>query len=94
MDQIGYSRRLDWRQFAFRHGRQENTDSEDVRLHVATRTANREDAELLLWEVEALLCCGPAGGGGFRGVIMPAIMTKSVLIDRALVRPTFEIFET
>ena len=71
-----------------------NTDSEDVRLHVATRTANREDAELLLWEVEALLCCGPAGGGGFRGVIMPAIMTKSVLIDRALVRPTFEIFET
>jgi hypothetical protein len=71
-----------------------NTDSEDVRLHVATRTANREEAELLLWEVEALLCCGPAGGGGFRGVITPAIMTKSVLIDRTLVRPTFEIFQT
>ncbi len=71
-----------------------NTDSEDVRLHVATRTTNREEAELLLWEVEALLCCGPAGGGGFRGVITPAIMTKSVLIDRTIVRPTFEIFET
>jgi len=69
-------------------------DSEDVRLHVATRTANREEAELLLWEVEALLCCGPAGGGGFRGVITPAIMTKSVLIDRAIVRPTFETLET
>jgi hypothetical protein len=71
-----------------------STDSEDVRLHVTTRTTNREEAELLLWEVEALLCCGPAGGGGFRGVITPAIMTKSVLIDRTIVRPTFEIFET
>ena len=37
----------------------------------------------MLWEVESLLCCGPAGGGGFRGVITPAVMTKSVLIDRA-----------
>jgi len=71
-----------------------NTDSEDVRLYVATRTANREEAELLLWEVEALLCCGPAGGGGYRGVITPAIMTKSALIDRTLVHPTFEIFAT
>lgn len=71
-----------------------NTDSEDVRLHIAMRTTKREEAELLLWEVESLLCCGPAGGGGFRGVITPAIMTKSVLIDRTIVRPTYEIFET
>jgi hypothetical protein len=66
-------------------------ENEDVRLHVALRTARREDAELMLWEVEALLCCGPAGGGGFRGTITPAVMTKSVLIDRALVKPTFEM---
>ena len=46
----------------------------------------------MLWEVELLLCCGPAGGGGFRGVITPAVTTKSVLIDRAKVRPTFEMF--
>ena len=71
-----------------------NTGSEDVRLHVATRTNDPEEAELLLWEVEALLCCGPAGGGGFRGVITPAIMTKSVLIDRSIVRPKFEMLET
>ena len=69
-------------------------DGEDVRLHVALRTTDRNEAELMLWEVESLLCCGPAGGGGFRGVVTPAIMTKSVLIDRALVRPTFEIFVT
>jgi hypothetical protein len=67
---------------------------EDVRLHVALRTTDREHAEFMLWEVESLLCCGPAGGGGFRGVITPAVMTKSALIDRALVKPTFEMFTT
>lgn len=67
-------------------------DSRDVRLHVALRTVNREEAETMLWEVESLLCCGPAGGGGFRGAIMPAVMTKSVLIDRNLVKPTVEMF--
>src|SRR6185437_4264919 len=68
------------------------TESEDVRLHVALRTTRRDEAELMLWEVESLLCCGPAGGGGFRGSITPVVMTKSVLIDRALVHPTVELF--
>jgi hypothetical protein len=45
----------------------------------------------MLWEVEALLCCGPAGGGGFRGAITPAVVTKSILIDRSLVTPTVEV---
>jgi hypothetical protein len=63
------------------------SDVRDVRLHAALRVPKREDAELLLWEVESLLCCGPAGGGGFRGSITPCVMTKSVLIDRALVKP-------
>jgi len=67
-------------------------DSRDVRLHVALRTVNREEAETMLWEVESLLCCGPAGGGGFRGAIMPAVMTKSVLINRSLVNSTVEMF--
>jgi len=40
------------------------------------------------------LCCGPAGGGAYRGVITPAVETKSVLIDRGLVKPTFEILVT
>ena len=45
----------------------------------------------MLWEVESLLCCGPAGGGGFRGAITPAVMTKSILIDREMVKPRFEM---
>jgi hypothetical protein len=67
------------------------TESEDVRLHVTMRTHDREQAELMLWEVESLLCCGPAGGGGYRGVITPAVMTKSVLIDRDRVKPRVEV---
>ena len=70
----------------------ESADGEDVRLHVALRTTDRNEAELMLWEVESLLCCGPAGGGGFRGSITPAVETKSLLIERDLVKPSCEIF--
>jgi hypothetical protein len=64
------------------------SDARDVRLHATMRAQKRDTAELLLWEVESLLCCGPAGGGGFRGSITPCVMTKSVLIDRKRVKPT------
>jgi hypothetical protein len=67
-------------------------DAQDVRLHVALRSRAKEDAETMLWEIESLLCCGPAGGGGFRGAIVPCVMTKSVLIERERVKPTLEIF--
>ena len=42
----------------------------------------------MLWEVEALLCCGPAAGGGYRGQITPSVVTHSALIDRAAVKPS------
>jgi hypothetical protein len=67
-------------------------DAQDVRLHVTLRSRAREQAELMLWEIESLLCCGPAGGGGFRGSIVPSVMTKSVLIERERVKPTLELF--
>jgi hypothetical protein len=66
-------------------------DTQDVRVHVALRTRDRTVAETMLWEVEALLCCGPAGGGGFRGAITAAVMTKSILIDRAAVKPSLTV---
>lgn len=65
--------------------------SQDVRLHVALRSRRREEIELMLWEVESLLCCGPAGGGGFRGSIVPSVVTRSVLIDRQTVKPRFRM---
>ena len=67
-------------------------DAQDVRLHVALRSPAKEDAEIMLWEVESLLCCGPAGGGGFRGSIVPCVMTKSVLIARERVKSTLQVF--
>jgi hypothetical protein len=76
----------------FATAQQYPADTQDVRLHAALRTRDRGVAETMLWEVEALLCCGPAGGGGFRGVITPAVVTKSILIDRGLVTPTVEVF--
>jgi len=65
--------------------------AQDVRLHVTVRSKSREDAELMLWEIESLLCCGPAGGGGYRGSITPWVVTKSVLIARELVKPAIEV---
>ncbi len=64
------------------------TEAQDVRLHVVLRSRSKEHAELMLWEVESLLCCGPAGGGGYRGAITPCVITKSVLIPRERVKPT------
>jgi Acyclic terpene utilisation family protein AtuA len=66
---------------------------EDVRVRVALRSMDRSAAELMLWEVEALLCCGPAGGGGYRGQITPGVVTHSAMIDRDAVTPRIDIFE-
>ena len=67
------------------------TDSRDVRLRCAMRAPSREEAELLLWEVESLLCCGPAGGGGYRGGVTPSVITYSTWVDRGRVNPKTEV---
>jgi Acyclic terpene utilisation family protein AtuA len=66
-------------------------DVRDTRVRVAMRSADRGAVETMLWEVESLLCCGPAGGGGFRGQISPSVITHSALINRELVAPTVRI---
>ncbi|MEM9627083.1 MAG: acyclic terpene utilization AtuA family protein [Pseudomonadota bacterium] len=66
----------------------------DVRVRAALRADSRDMAELLLWEVEALLCCGPAGGGGFRGQITPSVVTHTAYIERDRVQPTLRLVET
>jgi hypothetical protein len=55
------------------------------------RSADRAACETMLWEVESLLCCGPAAGGGYRGQITPSVVTHSALIDRAAVTPTVRV---
>ncbi|MGI9421420.1 MAG: acyclic terpene utilization AtuA family protein [Geminicoccaceae bacterium] len=66
----------------------------DVRVHAALRADSRETAELLLWEVESLLCCGPAGGGGYRGQITPSVVTHSAYLERDRIQPTLRLVET
>ena len=65
--------------------------SDDVRLRVAMRTTDPQLAETLLHEVETLWIAGPAGGGGVRGRIAPTVLSRSALIDRALVVPSVEV---
>lgn len=66
----------------------------DVRLRVAGRFRERERAEAVLWEVESLLCAGPAGGGGFRGRITPSIVTHDAFLPRADVPTRVEVLRT
>jgi len=54
----------------------------DVRLRAALRTPSRDMAENLLEEVESLWLGGPAGGGGYRGHITPAVTTQPIYVDR------------
>ena len=63
----------------------------DVRVRAAVRSADKAACEALLWETESLLCCGPAGGGGYRGQITPSVVTHSALIPRAGVAPSFRM---
>ena len=69
------------------------TDTRDVRVRCAMRASSRDEAELLLWEVESLLCCGPSAGGGYRGAVTPSVITYSASIDRDAVTPRVEVFE-
>ena len=71
--------------------RRYHDEAEDVRLRCAQRASSREQAELLLWEVESLLCCGPAGGGGYRGHITPSVITYSASLARDEVELRTEI---
>ena len=68
------------------------SESQDVRLRCAMRADDKETAGILLWELEALLCCGPAGGGGYRGSVTPSVVTASASIDRQLVKTSAQIF--
>ena len=61
---------------------QYRAESKDVRIRCAIRTPDRNEAENLLWEVESLLCCGPAGGGGYRGAVQSSVLTYSTYVDR------------
>jgi Acyclic terpene utilisation family protein AtuA len=59
----------------------------EVRLRFAAQSARRDEVELLLDEVEALYCAGPAGGCGVRRHLAPRLRSASCLIERERVEP-------
>lgn len=67
--------------------RQWLSDAADIRLRFAAQSANAAEVELLLDEVEALYCAGPAGGAGVRRRITPRLASASCLIERKFAVP-------
>jgi acyclic terpene utilization AtuA family protein len=59
----------------------------DVRLRFAAQSTDAEKIEMLLDEVEALYCAGPAGGAGVRRRITPRVASASCLIERSYAQP-------
>lgn len=62
---------------------------EDLRVRLAVSDRDRERVAAALQEVLALYCCGPAGGGGQRSRVSPRIETRSYMIPRAQVSPSY-----
>ena len=56
--------------------------TDDVRIRAAMRTADQAMAQTLLAEVESLWLGGPAGGGGYRGVLTPSVITHAIFVER------------
>jgi hypothetical protein len=59
----------------------------EIRLRFAVQGADRAPVELLLDEVEALYCAGPAGGCGVRRHLSPRLASASCLVERERVEP-------
>jgi len=62
-------------------------DARDVRVRFAAKGDDAGEIELLMGEVEALYCAGPAGGAGVRRRITPRLASASCLVERGLVQP-------
>ena len=61
----------------------------EVRMRLAVSGASRQPVDQAVQEVLALLCCGPAGGGGMRSQVRNRVRTLSCLVPRNRVSPGF-----
>jgi len=64
-----------------------NAAPDDIRLRFAAQSNDVSAVEMLLDEVEALYCAGPAGGAGVRRRLTPRLASASCLIEREFVQP-------
>jgi hypothetical protein len=68
-----------------------NAAPDDIRLRFAAQSNDAAVVEMLLDEVEALYCAGPAGGAGVRRRLTPRLASASCLIEREFVQPRVEM---
>lgn len=61
----------------------------DFRVRFAFGGSQARDVQRAVDEVNALYCCGPAGGGGVRSSVRPRVRTLSHLVSRDAVTPSF-----
>jgi hypothetical protein len=69
------------------------SDTADVRLRFAAQSADAAEIDVLLDEVEALYCAGPAGGAGVRRRVTPRLASASCLIERRHAQPRVTVLE-
>lgn len=62
-------------------------ETQDVRVRLAVEAPDRSTVEAATQEVLAMLCCGPAGGGGMRRNHVQRINTVSYLVPKSSVQP-------
>ncbi len=65
----------------------------DIRLRFAAQATDAAQAAVLLDEVEALYCAGPAGGAGVRRHLTPRLASASCLVERSYARPRVTMLE-
>lgn len=61
----------------------------DFRVRFAFGGKSQREVESAVQEVNALYCCGPAGGGGVRQSVRPRVRTLSHMVPRDLVNMSF-----
>ncbi len=64
-------------------------DMQEVRVRLAVSGRDRRPVDQAVQEVLALLCCGPAGGGGMRSQVRNRVRTVSYLVPRNRVSAGF-----
>lgn len=69
------------------------SDAPDIRLRLAAATNDKAQAQLLVDNVMALYCAGPAAGGGIRSRITPRFASASCYLERDRITPTVRLLE-
>lgn len=88
IDLIGVASVLDSND-AFLQEQQTLDSVRDVRVRLSLNGADKKDVERLMYEVNALYCCGPAGGGGVRTSVKSSVKTVSYLVPQHLISTDF-----